>query len=169
MVAQVMRRRCLLIIFCTFLGVALAFFMVGCGTIIHGTTQGIGISSTPSGASITVDNQVQGKTPTIVKLGRKDTHIVKIELPGYQPFEATINRSVSGWVWGNIVFGGLIGLAVDAISGALYKLSPEQLQATLAKENAGLHYKEDAIYVAVILQPDPSWQSVGTLIPKKVR
>ena len=169
MAVQVMRRRYLLPIFCTFLGVALAFFMVGCGTIIHGTTQGIGFSSTPSGASITVNNQIHGKTPTVVELSRKDNHIVKIELPGYQPFEATINRSVSGWVWGNIVFGGLIGLAVDAISGALYKLSPEQLQATLAGENAGLLYEKDAIYVTVILQPDPSWQRVGTLIPNKVR
>jgi uncharacterized protein YceK len=149
----------------TVLGVAvlLSCVVVGCATIMHGTTQGIGFSSTPSGASITVDNQTHGTTPTVVNLDRKDTHIVKIELAGYQPFEATITRSVSGWVWGNIVFGGLIGLVVDAISGGLYKLSPEQLHGALSKEGVGLLHKEDAIYVAVTLHPDPSWQKIATL------
>jgi hypothetical protein len=36
-------------------------------------------------------------------------------------------------VWGNIVFGGIIGLAVDAITGGLYKLAPEQVSAQLAR------------------------------------
>ena len=56
---------------------------------------------------------------------------MKVEFPGYQPFEATVTRSVSGWVAGNILFGGLIGLSVDAISGGLYTLGPEQITATL--------------------------------------
>jgi hypothetical protein len=146
-------------------GATLAALVVGCATIMHGTTQGIGFSSTPSGASITVDNQIYGTTPAVVELDRKHPHIVKIELAGYQPFEATITRSVSGWVWGNIVFGGLIGLAVDAISGGLYKLSPEQMHAVLSKEGVGLLRKKDAIYVAVTLQPDPSWEKVATLTP----
>jgi uncharacterized protein YceK len=155
-----------------FLGIAslaCGLVIVGCATIMHGTTQGIGFASTPTGAAITVDNQTHGTTPTVVNLSRKDTHIVKIELAGYQPFETTITRSVSGWVWGNIVFGGLIGLAVDAISGGLYKLSPEQVQATLSKEGIGLLYKEDAMYFAVTLQPDPSWERVATLSPVTAR
>ena len=149
--------------------ILLSLVVVGCATIMHGTTQGIGFSSTPSGASITVDNQIYGTTPTVVKLSRKNTHIIKIELAGYQPFEATITRSVSGWVWGNIVFGGLIGLVVDAVSGGFYKLSPEQIHAALSKEGVSLLYKEDAIYVATTLRPDPSWQKVGTLSAVNVR
>jgi uncharacterized protein YceK len=143
--------------------------VVGCGTIMHSTTQGIGFASTPTGAAITVNNQTYGTTPTVVKLSRKDTHIVKIELPGYQPFETTITRSLSGWVWGNIVFGGLVGLAVDAISGGLYKLSPEQVHATLSKEDIGLLHKQDAIYLAITLHPDPSWEKVATLNPMNRR
>jgi len=38
--------------------------------------------------------------PVIADLSRKDHHIVKIELDGYQPFEATVTRRVSGWVLG---------------------------------------------------------------------
>ncbi|TVQ62601.1 MAG: PEGA domain-containing protein [Phycisphaerales bacterium] len=145
------------------IGVWIPFSLFGCGTIVNGTTQGIGFSSTPSGASIIVNSEKIGVTPSIVNLNRKDTHIIKIELPGYQPFEATLTRSVSGWVWGNILFGGLIGLAVDAVSGGLYKLSPEQLHAEMSRDGASLLYEKDAIYVAITLQPDTSWQKIGTL------
>ena len=111
--------------------VGLLALLPGCATIMHGTTQDIGISSVPSGALVSVDNKTHGQTPVVAPLSRKDNHLVKVEFPGYQPFEATVTRSVSGWVAGNILFGGLIGLSVDAISGGLYTFGPEQITATL--------------------------------------
>ena len=133
---------------------------------MHGTHQDIGISSTPSSASVTVDNQPLGKTPIIADLKRKDNHTVKIEMAGYLPFETTITCSVSGWVWGNVafgVFGGLIGLAVDAISGGLYKLTPEQIVGVLQKENISFLNQKDKIFIAVVLHPNQGWQKIGQL------
>jgi hypothetical protein len=132
-----------------------------CATIMHGTSQDVGLSSSPSAAKVTVDNVPLGNTPLITKLSRKDNHIVKFEMDGYAPFEATMTRGVSGWVWGNLVFGGLIGLAVDAVSGGLYKVSPDQLQATLSKQGASV--TRDGLYVLVVMQPDPTWQKVAQL------
>ena len=144
--------------------VATGIALVGCASIMHGTSQQIGIGSTPSGAKVTVGGQSFGTTPTIANLKRGDNHIVKIEMEGYLPYETTLTKKVSGWVWGNIVFGGLIGLAVDAISGGLYNLSPEQIQATLAKEgSAQIQLKDDSLYVFVTLDPDPSWTKVGQM------
>src|SRR5882724_5849028 len=100
---------------------------LGCASIMHGTSQDVGISSQPSGAEVTLDNAPAGKTPVVTHMKRGDNHILKLELPGYAPYEATFTKSVSGWVWGNILFGGLIGLGVDAITGGLYNLTPEQL------------------------------------------
>ena len=134
-----------------------------CGTIIHGTRQDVGVSSTPTGAQVVVDNMPLGQTPVVAKLTRKDNHVIRITMPGYQTFETNVIRSVSGWVWGNIVFGGLIGLAVDAISGGLYKLRPEQVTGALA--TADVHSDQGTIYVAVVLAPDPSWEKVGQLTP----
>ncbi len=99
---------------------ALVVSLTGCCSIIHGTRQDVGISSAPTGAMVKIDNVLSGNTPVVAKLTRKDNHFVRVELSGYQPFDMTLTRSVSGWVWGNIVFGGLIGLAVDAIDGAFY-------------------------------------------------
>src|SRR6476660_10190694 len=93
--------------------VAAAIAITGCATIMHGTGQDVGISSTPTAAAVTIDNQPSGQTPYVAKLSRKDTHIVHITAPGYAPADLTLTRKTSGWVWGTIVFGGLIGLAVD--------------------------------------------------------
>lgn len=135
--------------------------LTGCATIMHGTTQGVGLSSNPSNARITVNNQPMGTTPTVLKLSRKDNHIVRMELDGYQPFEATLTRSTSGWVFGNIVFGGLIGLAVDAMSGGLYKLTPEQVTAQMASGAAG--QSGDGLFLTVVMTPEAGWVKVGQL------
>ena len=39
----------------------------------------------------------------------------------------TLTPHLSGWAFGKIVFGGFIGLAVDAISGGLYQFTPDQV------------------------------------------
>ncbi len=144
--------------------VGLVAALSGCASIMNGTRQAVGISSSPTAATVTADGVSQGRTPVVAQLARKDNHIVRIELEGYQPFEATLTRSVSGWVWGNIVFGGLIGLAVDAISGGLYKLTPEQVTATLGRTTARTHGEDGALSLAVVLEPDPGWQRIGSLL-----
>lgn len=150
-----------------FLAPMLAFlavaFMVGCASIIHGTRQEIGFSSQPTGAKVTVGGRSYGITPVIVDLKRKNTHIVRIEMEGYRPYETTITRKVSAWIVGNILVGGLIGLAVDAIDGAMYWLKPEQVEAILDRQDMGSLYKENTLYVIVVLEPDPQWERIGTL------
>jgi len=149
--------------------IAIVFIVVfsGCATIMQGTTQSIGIGSVPTSAVVTINNVEKGRTPIVVELKRKEHHIVKIEMPGYLPYETTFTRSTSGWVWGNIVFGGLIGLAVDAMAGGMYKLTPTEINAVLEKEGASALYRKDHLYIAVVLRPDPNWQKIGQLEPVK--
>ena len=142
-----------------------ALSLSACASIIHGTSQDVGISSSPTGAQVTVDNQLGATTPYVAKLSRKDNHIVKVSMDGYAPAELTLTKTVSGWVWGNIVFGGLIGLAVDAISGGLYNLTPNQLQAALAKQGASVAPTKDGIYVVLVKRASPEWVKVGQLQP----
>ncbi len=137
--------------------------VAACCSIIHGTRQDVGISSNPSAARVSVDGIQTGTTPVIAHLTRKDNHFVRIELAGYKPYETTLTRKVSGWVWGNLVFGGLIGLAVDAISGGLYNLTPEQVSGTMLTNSADIVPTRDGLYVMVVLKPQPQWQKVGQL------
>lgn len=137
--------------------------LTSCATIMQGTKQSIGISSNPANAGIWIDNCFYGQTPMIVKLTRKDNHFLRLELDGFLPFEATFTRQVSGWVFGNIVFGGICGVAVDAISGGLYRLTPEQIQAQLHQNNMTCKTNGNQSYVAVVLEVDPSWEKIGQL------
>jgi hypothetical protein len=143
----------------------LAVTIGACASIMHGTTQDIGISSSPTGATVTVDNGAKAQTPFVAKLSRKDSHLVHIVADGYAPADLTLTKTVSGWVWGNLVFGGLIGLAVDAMSGGLYNLTPNQLSAALAKQSASIAPTKDGIYVIMVAEPEAGWQRVGQLKP----
>jgi len=129
---------------------------------MHGASQEVGFSSNPSNARVFVDGVPVGRTPLNTKLSRNDNHIVKIELDGYMPYEATLTRSVSGWVWGNLVFGGLVGLVVDAVSGGIYKLTPDQIQGEL-REDVASGYSDGSLYLAVAFGHEQGWEQIGAL------
>ncbi len=140
-----------------------AVSLFSCATIMHGTTQKIGVSSSPTGATVSVDNKLVGSTPLFTELKRGDDHIVTIEMKGFEKTQLTLTKSVSGWVWGNIVFGGIIGLAVDAMTGGLYSLSPKQLHAELRKNSSNVSVNEDGVMIVAVLQPNPLWKKIGNL------
>ena len=144
---------------------AAAFGSASCASIMHGTTQEVAVGSSPTAAHVSVNGIEQGTTPVVLDLKRKDRHVIKVEADGYQPYEMALTRSVSGWEWGNLVFGGVVGLAVDAITGGMYKLSPEQVQAQLAAsgEAADVSRDGDQLVLLVVLRPDPSWAWVGRM------
>jgi hypothetical protein len=144
-------------------GIALTLACSACASIMHGTSQDVGISSTPTSAFVTVDNAAKGQTPFVAKLSRKDNHVIHITADGYAPADLTLTHSTSGWVWGNLLFGGIVGLAVDAITGGLYKLTPEQLNATLAKQQASVAPTKDGFYVVLVQTAEKSWLKVGRL------
>lgn len=136
-----------------------------CATIMQGSKQGVSVSSTPTGASISADGQPMGTTPAVLRLARRDSHVVRLDLEGYQPFEMKLEKKTSGWVWGNIVFGGVIGVVVDGTTGAMFKLSPGTIDASMQTRTAVVDGKR-AIQVAVVMSPDPSWEKIGQLLPE---
>lgn len=137
-----------------------------CATLMNGTEQGISVNSTPTGASISADGQPMGTTPAVVRLARRNTHVVRLDLAGYQPFEMELAKKTSGWVWGNVVFGGIVGVIVDGSTGAMYKLSPEVIEAGMQTRTAVVDGKR-TIEVAIVMTPDPSWEKIGQLRPEQ--
>ena len=46
---------------------------------------------------------------------------------------------MSGWYWGNLVLGGLIGmLAVDPATGAMWNIAPDKIDRKLASGQSAL-------------------------------
>ncbi len=136
-----------------------------CATILLGSKQSVGISSNPSSAKIYINEESVGTTPKTVDIKKKDAKSfkVKIELDGYQPYETVLTRKTSGWIAGNIVLGGLIGLVVDLATGGAYVLTPDQIQAEFGRTTAMVNTPNDQIQFFVTLEPKKDWVKIGQL------
>ena len=105
----------------------MAVLTINCGSIIHQTTQQVRLNSEPSGAAVTVacgdvSNDPKLVTPAVVTLHRKPSYCgIKLNKEGYAEKELKFGRQMSGWYLGNILFGGIIGLIVDAANGAMWE------------------------------------------------
>lgn len=114
----------------------------GCATIVSDSKYPVSIQSSPAGAEFEVRNEAgalvhSGATPSQVTLEAGagyfdgERYQVSYRKEGYADGSSVIDSSVDGWFWGNILFGGLIGmLAVDPATGAMYKL-PTNTSANL--------------------------------------
>jgi len=147
---------------------ALLVPLIGCGTIVNGSNQDIAVASTPTGATVSVDGARSWTTPATISMQRKSAHTIEISMEGYEPYQMQVTRSTSGWIWGNIIFGGLIGIAVDASTGGLYKLSPEAISEQLVRTDATARVEEGTVYLFVTLQPRTDWEWIGTLDRQEV-
>ena len=103
----------------------------GCATIMNGTTDTVHISSIPPDAKFSVISVTDssravistGTTPQNVVLQRKtdflgNSYVVDFEKSGYLKKSVSMKKTISGWYFGNILFGGIPGLIIDSISGA---------------------------------------------------
>jgi hypothetical protein len=129
--------------------------LIGCASIIHGSKQKLTFGSTPTGATVDVTDAMGVShgtciTPCTLDLKRKNQYKATLRKDGFEPVELVVNKNGDGWVWGNLLFGGIIGLVVDFSSGAAYKLSPSELHATLPALASGL-LPEDSDETTLVL------------------
>ena len=109
----------------------LAVMLAACATITKGTTQVVAVN-TPgvAGASCTLTSPAIGTltvvTPDTISLPKASDNIsVRCSKECYQDGAGVISSNMEGMTAGNIILGGVIGLGVDAVSGAMNKYSPE--------------------------------------------
>lgn len=111
--------------------------LTGCATIVGKDVFPLTINSNPDGANILIVDEkgkkmFTGTTPSTVTLAAGEsyfhakTYAITFSKQGYADQYATVKATLSGWYFGNILFGGLIGiLIVDPISGKMWKLQPD--------------------------------------------
>ena len=128
-----------------------------------GGTQDIEIYSRPLSAVVTVDGAYHGKTPIVARLKRGKPHTIKLELPGYQPYEMAFTKSSTGWMFGSFCLGGCLGLLIDISTGSVYKLTPADMNVDLQKAAVDFKRGEEGIFIAVVLKAEPHWVKVGQL------
>lgn len=116
----------------------LLFTLSGCATITRGTEEALVVESDPAGADVKLSNGMTGKTPSSFKVKRKEKLTVTISKSGYETATVTVNTQIAkqggAAMAGNLIFGGVIGAAVDASNGAMNELAPNPVKVTLNKQ-----------------------------------
>jgi len=127
--------------------ISLAILMSGCASIVSESAYPVSFTSDPNGSKIIITDSMgieiySGRTPSVVELEGKDgffsgaSYKILISKEGYEDKIIVIHSKLDGWYWGNILFGGLIGmLIVDPATGSMWTL-PKASNATLTKSTA---------------------------------
>ena len=107
----------------------------GCGVIFGGTREIITATSAPDGARITASPSVGNfTTPASMSLERKHSYTLTFTKDGYEPATFQINNSIRGGIVVlDVLFTGLIGVVVDAVTGGWYKLEPKSAVVALTR------------------------------------
>jgi len=114
----------------------LLFLTNSCATLMSGTTQEVTFNSEPQDVEVTVGGKVIGKTPFTIQLDKKSGQTVEFNLEGYKRQTRSLETTMDGWFWGNIVLGGLIGSSTDGISGSINEYSPNQYYVTMVADSS---------------------------------
>lgn len=99
----------------------------GCATVTQGTSQEVEIATDPPGAKCNIEKNgirigTVLKTPGIVHVEKGGNSIgVNCSLSGYADRQAFIDLSFEAATVGNVLLGGVVGIVIDAASGAMQK------------------------------------------------
>jgi hypothetical protein len=115
---------------------AVAGMSTACATVTRGSSQAWTVETTPGGAQVKTNiGFACDATPCTFKMPRKSEFDVTITKEGYKPYTTHVTHQMSGQggtaVAGNVIVGGLIGIGVDAATGAGLDLKPNPLKVTL--------------------------------------
>ncbi|VGQ13060.1 hypothetical protein SB5439_05135 [Klebsiella variicola] len=109
--------------------------MTGCASVVNSTSQSLTVDSNPQGLPFVISDSkgiavTSGVTPTSVTLprGKGALHVEVKDKKGNVAGRGDFKESVSGWYFGNILLGGIVGLVVDAADDAMWKYSPEAIK-----------------------------------------
>lgn len=115
---------------------------ISCATIISGRSQELPVLSVPSEAIVTIGGMKQMTPATFILDRRMGVYVVKIEKEGYESVEIALKKGVNGWVFGNLLVGGIIGLIIDISTGSASKFTPDEVEVNLIKKELGLNTLE---------------------------
>jgi hypothetical protein len=115
-----------------------ALTLAGCASVTRGTTENISISTTPSGAVAEIaglDIPTSCITPCVVQAKRSADITVTVNKEGYEPQIIPLTKEVPGsgaaGFAGNLLLGGVVGMGVDAATGAALDHKPNPVIVTL--------------------------------------
>lgn len=141
------------IIFFCILILGIIFINTNCGTMFGGSRQTVKVETSPNNISFTVEpSKMVYTAPTSLSLERKNNYILTFEKEGYESRKFEIERNIRyEIIILDVLFTGIVGVAVDWGTGGWYKLSPEFLNITLTKMGGAGIFLPETIYLTLSL------------------
>lgn len=111
----------------------------GCASIVSRSKWPLAIDTKPEGVQVSIINKkgnevFSGRTPAVTELKsgsgffNKESYTVVLTHKNGEKRKINVECTVNGWYFGNIVFGGIIGLLiVDPATGAMYRLQNKDI------------------------------------------
>ena len=127
----------------------------GCASIINGSDEDIEVTSDPPGAQVLVDNVPKGTTPCTIELERDRDYDLDVALPEHCTSRVHLTSSESGLIFGNILFGGVIGAIIDFATGASKTLDPDVIHVRMVRGEGVVQLTEDDVKPPEEVEPAP--------------
>jgi hypothetical protein len=131
--------------------VTLESLISGCATVTQGSSQSLLINTDPAGAKCEVlreGTQIGEVDPTPgsieIRKSNKDLQL-RCRKQGFREAAGTLPSSFDAWTLGNILIGGIIGVVVDAGSGAINRYEP-QITVSLEPDSFEAGTDRDSFY-----------------------
>ena len=109
-----------------------------CGALFNSGAARVNFTSTPDTAEVWIDGVRRGTTPVFLELEKKKDHMVTFRKAGYQDMSNPLPRAIKGVYVVFDVLGGLLPVAVDAITGSWYVLSTDHVHGSLQRTTGQL-------------------------------
>jgi hypothetical protein len=142
----------------------LSFTLTSCASIVGQSVFPVTINSNPSDAKVSITDErgvdiYAGRTPTTVTLAAGESYFhakvynLTFSKEGYAQQHAQIRATLSGWYFGNILFGGLIGLLiVDPLTGKMWKINTNTPTFANLSEQTASNNKTPSLQIATLDQ-----------------
>jgi len=128
-----------------FIGIIM-ILSIGCASIVSKSDYPVTFRSNPSQADIVITDKkgreiYRGKTPATLTLSASSGFFgasrfdIKASKDGFNDVSSSVTAGVDGWYFGNLLFGGLLGiLIIDPATGAMYKLPSDHTLNLVEKD-----------------------------------
>jgi len=105
-----------------------------CGTIMSPAMWSVPVDSDPAGATVYYQGAAVGVTPCVVPVKRRSQQL-ELELAGHHRQPVALRTSMNGWLFGNILLGGVVGILIDLASGGSWVVQDHPIKVPLVPDS----------------------------------
>jgi hypothetical protein len=143
--------------------IAASMSLSACASIVSDNTSTTYLDTDPEKARCELHGQDFKRvveTPNSISLPAKAAPLtISCSADGYKTASGNLDTEMDGWIFGNLIFGGIVGVVVDVARGAGQKFPPK-MTVVLEPERFADTTRRDAFYARRKALSEEKWARV---------